>query len=62
MSDWMTDQWQDFVDANDIDTDEMPKDALKLLKEAWLHGARSAIHVAKEIVDDHVATTARITG
>jgi hypothetical protein len=62
MSDWMNDQWQDFIDANDIDTDTMPKDALLLLKGAWLHGARSTIAVAKDLVDDYVANTALIAG
>lgn len=59
---WMNDEWQDFVDANDIDTDAMPKEALRLLKEAWLHGARAAIAVAKEVVDEHVAETTRVLG
>lgn len=60
MIDWMDEEWQDFIDAQRIDTDTMPPDALKLLKEAWLHGARSAIAVAKGIVDEHVAATAAI--
>jgi hypothetical protein len=53
----MDDEWQDFVDVQRIDTDAMPPEALKLLKEAWLHGARSAIAVAKDVVDDYVAAT-----
>jgi hypothetical protein len=54
----MDDMWQDFVDRNDVDTDAMQPEALKLLKESWLHGARSAIAIAKDIVDEHVNTTA----
>lgn len=59
MSTWMDDDWQDFVDTQGIDTDAMPKDQLRLLKEAWLHGARSAVAVSKEIVDDYVRESAK---
>lgn len=55
MSDWMNDEWQDFVDVQRIDTDAMPPEALKLLKEAWLHGARAAIAIAKDMVDEFAA-------
>lgn len=44
MNDWMDAAWLDFVD--EISPHSFNADGLKLLKAAWLHGARAAIDKA----------------
>lgn len=51
MNDWLDDGWEDFADRF---LDDQTSAQVRLLKEAWLHGARTALAHSREIVNEHV--------
>ena len=55
MSDWMDAGWQDFVE--EFSLQNVPSNALTDMKEAWLHGARTAIAKASEAVNTFMEAT-----
>lgn len=55
MADWMDAGWQDFVETYSLQG--VPSDALTDMKEAWLHGARTAVAKASEAVNAFMEAT-----
>lgn len=53
MNDWTDVGWQDFVDEHDVDEDAVPKPQLLDMKEAWLHGARTALARAQRVISEN---------
>jgi hypothetical protein len=49
MSDWMDDGWIEFADGWP-EMASVTDEVRQLLKEAWLHGARSAVAQAQSLV------------
>jgi len=58
MADWMDEAWNDFQNRM-CEGDETTRE-LRLLKEAWLHGARTAIAKAQGAVSEFMAATENV--
>lgn len=51
MKDWADDGWNDYA-AEYLDAEPSAK-MLRLLKEAWLHGARTGLAKAQRTISEH---------
>jgi len=58
MSDWMDDGWIEFADGflENISAAAATDEVRQLLKEAWLHGARTAVEQAQTLVNASLET------
>jgi hypothetical protein len=50
MKDWADEGWLNFVSDFSIDEDAIPRARLLDMKEAWLHGARTALSQAQAAI------------
>jgi hypothetical protein len=57
MTDWADEGWNEF-EAEHLANEEPTKAALLLLKEAWLHGARTAMDKTIAVVRDNAPSPA----
>ena len=53
MNDWADDGWLRFMDEHDIDKDSVPRAQLLDMKEAWLHGARTALTKMERVIAEN---------